>query len=333
MLTLSIIGDLRLNWPPTVKFFTSSLSVSGFLGVDFINPQCFLRAFGANAYALFTIGQLGAIFVILFGNSVVIWITLLFRAVLHAGGCIERDGREDMRLRFVVDKLEWGQTIVFAMQLTASWKMCTQLIFTFDLSGSTELDEIAISGLTCVAVLLTLEIFVVSKYVLMMHKLRTKGSFMRIGLTPERLERRMEYLTKLYDKDKDARHYWAFVIWARKFLLTCCTLMPDVVSAVQRRVSQSVELSTQDFREELLSQRRTVVAHASTACAMLVFFGIWHCRVQPFKWKFQNWIETALFIADVVAIGLGVVYTAISWVIDTDGLTAKLVEYAILVRA
>ena len=69
--TLSIIGDLRLNWPPSVKYLTSSLSISGMLGVDFVNPACILRTFGKDGFALFTMARLFVMFMVLFGTSTV----------------------------------------------------------------------------------------------------------------------------------------------------------------------------------------------------------------------------------------------------------------------
>ena len=88
----------------------------------------------------------------------------------------------------------------------------------------------------------------------MMHFLKTKGSFEYIGLTPDRLRRRLAYLTSRYNKD--CQYSWQFVIWLRLFLLTCCTLVPDAVSRINRNTAGGTELSESDIEAEEASEVR-----------------------------------------------------------------------------
>lgn len=189
----------------------------------------------------------------------------------------------------------------------------------------------------------------VVKYVLMMHMLRTTGSFSTLGLTPARLKRRLAYLTSRYgprhmcqpgssnshladlpklppishetlrsphphDLSRSPRYYWQFVIWGRLLLLTCCTLVPDVVSTViVTSTASSVEvLTAEDIANEEATEQVMIWTHAAIAAMLLMWFGIWHTLAQPYKWQFQNVIDTALFVADVLCVGLGVIYTVIT---------------------
>ena len=60
--------------------------------------------------------------------------------------------------------------------------------------------------------------------------------------------------------------------------------------------------------------------HAAMALGLLLFFGLWHCCTQPYKWRFQNLIETSLFTSDIFTIGLGVGYTILTQ--DNEGKAA-----------
>ena len=93
-------------------------------------------------------------------------------------------------------------------------------------------DGVAVAGLATVATLLSLEAYVVMKYIFMVNKLRTEGSFTLIGLTPQRLKRRLAYITNRYSSG--AMYHWQFVIWLRLLVLTLTTTLPDLVSAVLR---------------------------------------------------------------------------------------------------
>ncbi|KAL1529009.1 hypothetical protein AB1Y20_010330 [Prymnesium parvum] len=77
--TLSIIGDLRLEWPSSVNLLTNSLSFGSFLGVEFVNPECLLKDLGVSAYFLFSICRAAAILCLMFGAQMVQAIVLLWK--------------------------------------------------------------------------------------------------------------------------------------------------------------------------------------------------------------------------------------------------------------
>ena len=324
-MTLSIIGDLRLNWPPSVKYVTSSLSISGMLGIDFINPACILRQFGRNGFAIFTMARLLVMFMVLFGTSTVSVGCSTLRRCCYPGSA---------RLKKYVDVLEFAQSIVFAMQLTGSWKACAQLMLAFDwgeLAARQSIEDrtLSISGVSLVSVMLILQIFVVGKYYLMMYKLRTEGSFELVGLTPERLNRRLEYLCSRYSEK--TKYHWQFVIWFRLLLLTCVTLVPDAVSEVSRMLDRSKTVTAENLQQEQSRDVFLIWVHAIVACVFLFVFAVWHLRASPFNYRFQNVIETALFAADVLTIALGVAYTWITMQDDAAGAHPVIESLLILV--
>ena len=90
----------------------------------------------------------------LFGTSMIEMILLTFRRLGLA--CCSA-----ARVTSWVDTLEFAQTIIFAMQLTASWKMVVQLISTIDFANEAQPwtdNPIPVFGFVLVVILLALEL-------------------------------------------------------------------------------------------------------------------------------------------------------------------------------
>ena len=144
-----------------------------------------------------------------------------------------------------------------------------------------------------------------------MYKLRTEGSFKLIGLTPQRLTRRLAYMTNRFGAH--TQYHWQFVIWARLVLLTLSSLTPDIMEAVTRsNYGLPSDQTAGQLEDETVLETQVVWIHAAMALGLLLFFGVWHCGTQPYKWRFQNLIETSLFTSDIFTIGLGVAYTILT---------------------
>ena len=95
-------------------------------------------------------------------------------------------------------------------------------------------------------------------------------------------------------------------------MLTLATLTPDIIEGFTRGQQGTTELTEQELEKEEAEEASVVWMHAAIACGVLFVFGWWHKCTQPYKWRFQNLIETSLFAADVLTIGLGVVYTLLT---------------------
>jgi hypothetical protein len=138
----------------------------------------------------------------------------------------------------------------------------------------------------------------------------------------ERLQRRMTYLVRRYGKHA---WYWQFVLWARQLLLTAVILLPDAFSQPVLR-NQSLANSTDP--SVALPATEVGIAMLQAILSLLIFVAFYaaHRRVQPFNYAFQNHLDGLLFIADIAALGLGTLYTA---VMTTSA--APVVEACILV--
>ena len=92
--------------------------------------------------------------------------------------------------------------------------MCVQFITQFDVNQGEGFgkDLLSTTGISTVLVLLSFEMYVLLKYALGMYKLRTEGAFALFGLTPQRLARRLAYLTNRFAPT--TQYYWQFVICA-----------------------------------------------------------------------------------------------------------------------
>lgn len=96
----------------------------------------------------------------------------------------------------------------------SSVKLCVQFITQFDVNQGLGFgkDLLSTTGISTVLALLAFETYVLLKYALGMYKLRNEGAFALIGLTPQRLTRRLAYLTNRFAPT--TQYYWQFVICA-----------------------------------------------------------------------------------------------------------------------
>ena len=63
-----------------------------------------------------------------------------------------------------------------------------------------------------------------------------------------------------------------------------------------------------EITEEASRDAQVVWLHAAAAAGVVLVFGVWHCCSSPYKWDFQNTMDTSLFVADFLVIGLGAVH-------------------------
>jgi len=117
--TLSIIGTLKLAWPPSVETLTSFATVD-FLSLGAIRPECALQL-GENAFYYLTFIRMAVLMALVLGVGVVQW------TVKH---CSPASGPSAMQATVRrVDFLEMFESVIFTLGLTLSWRI------TFDLCG------------------------------------------------------------------------------------------------------------------------------------------------------------------------------------------------------
>eukprot|EP00943_MAST-04B_sp_MAST-4B-sp1_P008588 g8588.t1 len=100
-----------------------------------------------------------------------------------------------------------------------------------------------------------------------------------IALPKNRLERRLIYLTKRFDEHAP---YWQFVLWARQLPLTIFLVYVENIWAI-----------------------------GIFAILVCVVSFILHNRVKPFKYEFQNLVDSYLMLSNVVIIIAAVLYSEI----------------------
>ena len=100
-----------------------------------------------------------------------------------------------------------------------------------------------------------------------------------IKLSKERLQRRLNYLTKRFD---DHAPYWQFVIWGRQ--------IPLLV---------------------LLYYVKNIWVVSIFTAMVCVISLVLHIRVKPFKHDFQNLMDTCLMVTNIVLIVAAVLYSEV----------------------
>ena len=105
-------------------------------------------------------------------------------------------------------------------------------------------------------------------------------------LPKERLHFRLSYIV-----DRFATHapHWQFLIWLRQFLLWFAATLGDYFSS-----------SVYSWRSPFIAQ------FVSPILALLVLSASWyaHTRTSPFAYRFQNGIESFLYLANILLLFL-----------------------------
>jgi hypothetical protein len=138
MQTVSIIGFLKLRWPPPVQQFTAALSFS-FVDTSVLRPECLLEESGTSSFLIFSMIQVVAIFALLLGTLVL---------VSPLSRCSNS----------FVDHVWFAQTILLQCVLSTSWRLAFKLADQIFVS-----DEFKI-GVAVVFFLLLLEFALVAEY-------------------------------------------------------------------------------------------------------------------------------------------------------------------------
>lgn len=184
------------------------------------------------------------------------------------------------------------------------------------------------------------------------HVARRLPHFGARNKSKERLQRRMNYLVRRYGGHA---WYWQFVLWTRQLLLTAVVIFPELAANLRLRggvfsnaslpvegtggdasllelVSNSTVLANSTLGTvPLLADIDTSMLQASLALLVFaIFYGL-HRRIEPFIYAFQNMLDGALFLADMLIVGLGAIYTHVFAASGGSSTGAKAMEAVILV--
>ena len=199
--------------------------------------------------------------------------------------------------------------------------MAGQLVITSTHTGGDD-DGVASIGYVLALVLLSMQAMYMLRYGLLLYLHHRYKHWQCAGLTKKRLEHRVSYLTKRY---RPEAFFWQFVVWARLFVLTAISLSPEFfeyrnsASAVDSALTTSIDQQNSQLIEQDAQERFIVWIHAAAAVVCFVVFWLFHVCMQPYNHGYQNVMESLLYLADVVIIGLGVAYTALADQKEPDG--------------
>ena len=349
MQTIAILGLLKMHWPRSVVVTTSFFTVD-FFAWEGSRPECLASGVDMESVGgitvLFTAGHVALLLVLLHGVSVI------QKLVKFVG---RRRGWQPQKTARAVDRLEMVETIVFHVQLTAGLRLTVKLIDAMFIGGM-----FPIVGGAFGWMLFTTQIFFIAKYFASarmlalrsseeqderqnalahaeiqveeredsgsegraVSRLRGLFSFGAQHKSRERLQRRMNYLVRRYGSHA---WYWQFVLWTRQLLLTAVVVFPELAHNIKLRKGEAtVEISASNgtLTGEPLVDMEVAVLQAILALLIFITFFILHRRIEPFIYRFQNKLDGTLFVADMLIVFFGLLYTASG--------ASKLVELLIL---
>lgn len=87
---------------------------------------------------------------------------------------------------------------------------------------------------------------------------------------------------------------WQFVVWSRQILLFFLAISLELFSLYSP------------------TWRSLIYWHAAGAMVTLLFFLFLHLWKQPFCFAFQNYMESALYVCNMILLGLACVYTFVT---------------------
>ena len=98
------------------------------------------------------------------------------------------------------------------------------------------------------------------------------------------------------DRFSDDVPWWQLAVWARQVCLTITIHLPDLLA----------QSGSEDYA------RPVTWVHAGLALIILVVCWVWHHRIQPYEFSFQNKLEWWLYFSDVAVVLLAALYTVLA---------------------
>ena len=190
------------------------------------------------------------------------------------------------KLDNALDSVCFVQTVFFSMQVATAWRVSLKL-----LAKSASNDDFAYYGSGAAAALLLIELGFMGYFYLAIRHRRWVQSVLQIS--EARIIRRVDYVT---DRFSDDVPWWQLAVWARQVCLTITIHLPDLLA----------QSGSEDYA------RPVTWVHAGLALIILVVCWVWHHRIQPYEFSFQNKLEWWLYFSDVAVVLLAALYTVLA---------------------
>jgi len=176
-----------------------------------------------------------------------------------------------------VDQIEDKLTILFSLQLPV---VCRLSVNALALGPNQGADPNAMTSFVLALAILLVELGFLVKYARHLRafvSIRRRDGGLYTFLPPERLAIRLKYLTRRYAPHAAA--WWQFVIWARSILLTLST----------------IEIAPVGYQFTL-------------ALSVIVVAQLLHVRTQPYVYRYQNRLESALALNSAIFVSVGLAW-------------------------
>ena len=172
--TVSIMGQLRLQWPPTILAVLEGLGFSIF-SIEIGRPECLLgevdEGLGGPFYMISMIK-----FILLLFTFAALWAWA--RLLATRGRCCPRDSHQQRtqqrkrqkRSEQAVDQLEMVESIIFSCQIILAWKLIFRFLVTPEDGGPVIWQ---ISSMLVIVLIMT-EVLLMGKYYFYLHVLQVK---------------------------------------------------------------------------------------------------------------------------------------------------------------
>ncbi|KAL1496050.1 hypothetical protein AB1Y20_014679 [Prymnesium parvum] len=303
MQTVSILARIRLAWPSSAQQVMNLVLITNVnLDISAARPECAIQNPNFPSYHVYTLCVVCLPLLTLLSVSAARGVHFLHAQLRHVAPSTAE--------RTLDDKLELFESIVFHFWLVMSWSKIFALIIAPD-SGDGQTIILTRLGAGVAYGLLGLEVLLLAKYaihtraVMAMEARGADGdTSVTIGfsrLSVDRLAYRVSYMTHRF---ASSAQYWQFVVWLRQFLLEAMALLPTLLGSS----ASSLSLEPGKLDEAPIKQW-VIWLHSSLALVVIAAFALYHRRVYPYYYEFQNKMEDWLYFASGTMILLGVVYT------------------------
>lgn len=220
------------------------------------------------------------------------------------------------KLNGVEDKVALFETMVVSLMMVSSWQVIYDYLYIAGLGKNDEL------GMYFAIFLMLCELVLFYKYLRDTRAMVISDRARRrrlSNLPTGRLRNRMRFIGKRFAPHAS---YWQFVVWIRQFIVWITTIIPTFTKQIDvDAVSNVTVIDTEETLADLAttaladsSQKPNVYAAYTSACiALLVFilFMVYHIRVYPYVYAFQNYVESGLFCVSIITVFLAILYSAL----------------------
>lgn len=308
MQTVSIVSALRLAWPPSVER-TFELFNLGAFQVSGLRPECLVG--DDSEVSLYYVVSISKISAVLGLHVLILGLRGFAKAMQARSARFSRSGSlEEKRVRLysrVTDVAFLIGSFIFVLSYVASFNASLGVLRKHWSQRQAAREDTLLVALA--VSMLVIDVLLIVEQFLSVHALRLLRGDAKRGATPcldalatsglapqdeGRLAARLYFLCRRF---RPTKLRWQFIVAGRQTLLSLVSFVGSIYS------------EREEYAKSTSKGKMVVWAQAVSAVVVLTLATALHVRYKPFRYHFQNRLETGLFVSDVVLILLCLVYT------------------------